>query len=434
MIADVQNPFRMGVSISMSQHYFNSLIIVSHAKRIILASLGVICLFCLSETTRADGKDAKGDSSSSWVAASRDSSGGWHGKAFKKTPKETGTVLRKSSPAGVPEIKNVIFMIGDGMGLATACAAMTVSLHPLNLETPTVVGLQRTSSADNYITDSAAAGTAIATGKKTKNGVIGLDARGKRAKSILEMAKEHGLATGLVVVTSITDATPASFVAHVSSRTNNEAIALDILKSDVDVFIGGGLDYFAKRADKLNLVDQLVAKGYEVDTTLEGIRKSKASKLAGLLAPVHCPYRLKGRGDMLPVSSARALKILHRNPNGFFLMIEGSHIDHGGHDNNTAVLVDEVLDFDNALGVALDFARADGHTLVIVTADHETGGVTLVGGNLKSHQAKLAYSTKGHTASMVPVYAFGPGSEKFSGIYENTAMIGKLQAIYGFAP
>jgi alkaline phosphatase len=331
-----------------------------------------------------------------------------------------------------PQVKNVILMIGDGMGLPDVYAAMTVSDHPLNIIRCTTTGFQTTFSSNNYITDSAAAGTAIASGKKTKNGVIGMDSLGIRVKSILEIANEKGLATGLVSTSSVTHATPASFVAHQSSRGSYEDIASDFLKTGIDVFIGGGYDHFARRKDKLNLIDSLKFRGYEVDTTLSTILNSNSVKLAGFTASGQNPYRLKGRGDMLPASSGKAIEILAKNKKGFFLLIEGSQIDWAAHANAADTVVDETLDFDKAIGVALDFAEKDQHTIVIVTADHETGGVTITGGDKKTHKVKLSFSTKDHTAVMVPVYAFGPGAEKFSGIYDNTSIIHKILDIYGF--
>ncbi|MFA5819398.1 MAG: alkaline phosphatase [Bacteroidales bacterium] len=331
-----------------------------------------------------------------------------------------------------PKIKNVIFMIGDGMGIPAVYAAMTVSDKPLNIERCPVTGLQKTFSSNNYITDSGAAGTALATGTKTKNGAIGMDSLGNRLKSILEITEEHGLATGLVSTSSITHATPASFIAHQSSRGSYEDIAMDFLKTDIEVFIGGGYDHFAKRKDKLNLIDSLKFRGYEVDTSMSMVLKSTSRKLAGLTAPVHNPYRLKGRGEMLPEASVKAIEILNKNPKGFFLMIEGSQIDWAGHANVADTLVDETLDFDKAVGVALDFAKNDGHTLVVITADHETGGVTITGGDILSHKVKLNFSTKDHTAVMVPVYAFGPGAEKFTGIFDNTELFQKILSCFGF--
>jgi alkaline phosphatase len=341
---------------------------------------------------------------------------------------------RKLAVKGSPAIRNVIFMIGDGMGIPDVYAAMSVSDMPLNIERCPVTGLQKTFSSDNYITDSAAAGTALATGEKTKNGVIGMNSQGAKAKSILEIAEENGLATGMVSTSAITHATPASFIAHQSSRGSYEDIALDFLKTDIDVFIGGGYDHFAKRKDKLNLIDSLKSRGYDVESSMDMILKSSSPKLAGLTAPVHNPYRLNGRGDMLPQSSGKAIEILNKNPKGFFLMIEGSQIDFAGHANYADTLIDETLDFDKAVGVALDFAKNDGHTLVVITADHETGGVTITGGNLQTHKVKLSFSTKDHTAVMIPVYAFGPGAEKFTGIYDNTEIFRKILAGYRFKP
>jgi alkaline phosphatase len=339
---------------------------------------------------------------------------------------------KKSTGKSNPKIKNIILMIGDGMGLPDVYAAMTISGSPLNIERCNITGLQKTFSSDNYITDSGAAGTALATGTKTKNGAIGMDSQGNRLKSILEIAEEHGLATGLVSTSAITHATPASFIAHQSDRGSYEDIAMDFLKTDIDVFIGGGYDHFAKREDKLNLTDSLKIRGYEVNTSLSMVLKSTSGKLAGLTASEHNPYRLKGRGDMLPASSGKAIEILNKNPKGFFLMIEGSQIDWAAHAHAADTLVDETLDFDKAVGVALDFAKTDGHTLVVITADHETGGVTIIDGDIQSHKVELNFSTKDHTAVMVPVYAFGPGSEKFTGIYDNTDIFKKILTCYGF--
>ncbi len=341
---------------------------------------------------------------------------------------------KKTKQKKTPEIRNIVLMIGDGMGLPAVSAAMNVSDHPLNIVRCNIIGLQKTSSSNNYITDSAAAGTALATGNKTNNGVIGMDSQGNQVKSILEIAEEHDLATGLVSTASVTHATPASFIAHQLSRGSYEDIALDFLKTDIDVFIGGGYDHFAKREDNLNLIDSLKVIGYEIDTALNEILKSTALKLAGLTAPIHNPYRLKGRGDMLSASSGKAIEILNKNPKGFFLMIEGSQIDWAGHANTADTLTDETLDFDNAVGRVLDFAQQDGHTLVIITADHETGGVTIIGGDKETHEVKLNFSTKDHTASMVPVYAYGPGAEKFIGIYENTEIFQKILTSFGFGP
>lgn len=338
----------------------------------------------------------------------------------------------RSESSEKTEIRNIVLLIGDGMGLATISSAITVAHHPLNIERCNIIGLQKTFSSDHYVTDSGAAGTAIATGNKTNNGEIGIDPKGKRVKSILEIAKEKGLSTGIVSTSSITDATPASFFAHETSRNSTEDIAKDILKTDIDVIIAGGYDEFAYRADKLYLIDSLKARGYKVETTMNGVNKSTSLKLAGLIAPANCPSRLNGRGDMLPAASRKAIEILNKNAKGFFLMIEGGEIDKAAHSKDETALMEETLDFDDAVGAVLDFAQTDGHTLVVVTGDHETGGIAIFGGSIKAHNILLNFPTNSHTGIMVPVYAFGPGAEKFSGIYDNTTFFQKFMASYGF--
>lgn len=330
------------------------------------------------------------------------------------------------------QVKNVILMIGDGMGLPDVYAAMTVAGAELNFSKCEYIGLQTNYSNDNYVTDSGASGTALATGSKTNNGSIGVDSNGNPVKSILELAENSGFATGLVSTSAITHATPASFIAHQSSRGSYEEIAKDFLKTDVDVMIGGGYDHFGKRSDKVNLIDSLQAHGYQVATNLqEVINASDNRKLAGFTAGIHNPYRLKGRGNMLPEATSKAISILSKNKKGFFLMVEGSEIDFAGHANAQDTLVDEVLDFNEAVGRALNFARQDGNTLVIVTADHETGGVTLVKGNRANRSVEMKFSTKDHTGVMIPVYAFGPGSREFAGMYDNTDICKKMKEALG---
>jgi len=331
------------------------------------------------------------------------------------------------------KVRNVILMIGDGMGLPHVNAAMTVAGVPLNIQRTEVTGLQTSHSADNYVTDSAAAGTALSSGTKTNNGMIAVDPQGNKVKTILEIAEENGLATGLVATASVTHATPAAFIAHQASRSSYEDIARDFLRTDVDVFIGGGYDHFAKRADGLNLIDSLTAKGYEVTTSASFLKNADSpEKLAALLFPDQPPYRLNGRGDILYDGTKKAIDILRRNPKGFFLMIEGSQIDWAAHANEGEATVDETLDFDRAIGAALDFAMADGNTLVVITADHETGGVTILGGDIKLRQAKLHFSTRNHSAVMLPVYAYGPGAGNFTGIYDNTDIPRKILNAFRF--
>ncbi|HLN72261.1 MAG: alkaline phosphatase [Methylococcaceae bacterium] len=327
--------------------------------------------------------------------------------------------------------KNVIIMIGDGMGVAQVFAGLTANGGHLFLDNFKCVGFSKTQSADNYITDSAAGGTALSTGQKTYNGAIGVNTDTVAIKTILEMAEEKNMGTGLISTSAITHATPASFIAHQGSRGSYEDIAADFLKSNIDVFIGGGYKHFAQRADKRDLTKELEKKGYQVLRNMDDIAKVKSGKLAGLTADEHNEVYPKRKMD-LPVATQTAIKILDQNTNGFFMMVEGSQIDWGGHANNTIYIVNEMLDFDRAIGKALEFASKDGETLIIVTADHETGGMALTGGDMAAGKVRAAYTSGDHTAVMVPVFAYGPGAENFTGIMENTDIAKKMMKLLGF--
>ncbi len=326
--------------------------------------------------------------------------------------------------------KNIILLIGDGMGSSHVFAGITANKGKTYFQQFTNLGYSRTSSADKYKTDSAAGGTAISTGTKTNNGSIGVDANNKKIKTILEIADENGKATGMVVTSSITHATPAAFIAHQPVRNMYEEIALDFLDTDIDVFIGGGEDNFNNRKDGLNLLDSLVARGYSVIDNESEIMKFEGDKLAGFIAKKH-PKTIAKRGDILVPSTKKAIEILSKNKKGFFLMIEGSQIDWAAHGNKTKELINEVADFDKAIGEALKFAEKDGNTLVIVTADHETGAFTVKDGSDKTGEVEGLFSTTSHTATMVPVFAYGPGAENFRGIYQNTEIFNKMLEAFG---
>jgi alkaline phosphatase len=330
-------------------------------------------------------------------------------------------------------VKNVILMIGDGMGLAHIYASYTVNGSFLNILNMPVTGLSKTNSKNRYITDSAAGATALSTGKKTNNGMLAIDSLNNTLKTILEIAEDNKYATGLVVTCAVTHATPAAFISHIPDREESEDIAKFYLKTDIDVFIGGGLKYFMHRKDNLNLVAELENKGYQVDTTMANVELVKSGKLAGLVAQNETPYISKGRGDMLPKATKTALNILKQNKNGFFLLVEGSQIDWGAHNNSIDNIVNETLDFDKAVAEAIEFAKKDGNTLVIVTADHETGGLTLINGDIANKDITSKFSTTNHTASPVPVFAYGPGAEAFTGFYENTEIFYKMMNAFGFS-
>ncbi len=328
-------------------------------------------------------------------------------------------------------VKNIIFLIGDGMGASQVYAALVANKGDLYMRTMPVAGFSKTNSADNLITDSAAGATAFSIGEKTNNGAIGVDRNNVPKKTILEMADAKGRSTGLVATCAITHATPAAFIAHQPSRGMAEEIAADFLKTDIDVFIGGGRDHFEKREDGRDLLVELEAKNYDVVTSMDSLKYAKGDKVAALIYSAHPEPYLLGRGNMLPVATSFAIDKLKKNKQGFFLMVEGSQIDWGGHDNNVPYIVSEMLDFDRTVGEALKFAASDKETLVVVTSDHETGGMAISGGDLATGLVKGAFTTGGHSAVMVPVFAYGPQAEHFSGIMENTEFFDKFKTLLG---
>lgn len=329
-------------------------------------------------------------------------------------------------------VKNIIFLVGDGMGTSQVYSGLVANKGESYLKTMPVSGFSKTNSSDRFITDSAAGATAFASGVKTYNGAIGVDENEVPKKTILEMAEEKGMATGLISSCAITHATPAAFIAHQQNRGMQEEIAADFLKTEIDVFIGGGRKYFNQREDERDLLVELEAKGYDVVTTMDSLRFSKGQNVAALVEEDHPAPAMLGRGDMLIDASDFALDRLKNNKNGFFLMVEGSQIDWGGHDNNVPYIVTEMLDFDRTLGEILKFAAKDGETLVVVTADHETGGFSVNGGSLETGIVEGKFTTGGHTAVMVPVFAYGPKAELFSGIMENTDIFFKFKEAWGW--
>lgn len=345
--------------------------------------------------------------------------------------------ISSCSPKQVNEIsnsepvkpKNIIFMIGDGMGVSEVYAALTAKKGELEMARCKHTGFVKTYAADNYITDSAAGATAFATGRKTDNGKLSLSPQLDTLNTILEYAEFNGLGTGLVATAKITHATPAGYIAHNPSRNNYEEIALDFLKTDVDVLLGGGRNNFEKRADSVNLLDQFRAKNYQIVFDTAGMMDVHQGKLFGLLWEDHPPKWTDGRDDFLSKASLKAIELLNPFEKGFFLMIEGSQIDWGGHDNDTEYLVAEAVDFDNAVGEVLDFAQQDGETLVVITADHETGGFGINGGSLETGEVIGGFTTGNHTSTMVPMFAYGPGAEEFMGVIDNTDIFFKFMKL-----
>jgi len=337
---------------------------------------------------------------------------------------------------------NVILLIADGTGLSQVSSAFFYKDTTPNYARFKNIGLIKTSSSQQLITDSAAGATAFSCGVKTYNGAIGVADDSTHVKTLVEVISDKNIKTGLIATSSITHATPASFFAHVLSRASSQEIATYLPKSGVDFFAGGGIKHFNKREDGVNLFDNFEDNDIHIDTTalasLQDI--SSHTKVGFLLADDHMKSVADGRADYLSKATSLGINFLSRdtsNPN-FFLMVEGSQVDWGGHANDGDYLVSELIDFDDAVGIALDFAEKDGNTLVVVTADHETGGFTLGSTSKKTTEGKsysdyneidMKFSTHGHSAALVPVFAYGPGSESFNGVYENTAIFDKIMEL-----
>lgn len=337
------------------------------------------------------------------------------------------------------KVKNIIFMIGDGMGVAQVSATQIAQdYEPMEMERATYIGLQKTYSANSRVTDSAAAGTALSTGYKTNNGMVGMSPDSLPQTTILEHFEQAGLPTGIVVTYPVTNATPATFVSHVPNRHWEDEIAEYYIKNEVDVIFGGGSQRFDQRADGVNLFDALKEKNYTVAYDLSEIEDVKSGNVIMLPTEGSMSSRLDGRDEYLPEATSKALEILTNNAagEGFFLMVESSMIDGYGHQNNVEGIIKETKDFDNAVKVAFDYADTHPGTLVVVTADHATGGLTIVNGNrrfdLHDHQVDYAFTTGGHTGEMVPIFAYGAGAENFTGVLENTELPQIMRRLMGF--
>lgn len=323
-------------------------------------------------------------------------------------------------------IKNVILLIGDGMGLAQVYAGLTANKGKLNLLQMINIGFSKTYSEDSYITDSAAGGTAMATGHKTNNRHISVDATGvNKLIPIPGIIASKNIKSALISVGDITDATPAAFYAHCKDRSEQDKIAKDFLQSPVNILIGSGIKHFNRKVDGKTLLEHLQQNGYEVATDADHLASFSSDKFVLIDEAVGKSIQ-KGRGDILRKALVKSMESLSANKDGFFIMAEAAQIDYGGHANNMAYVTTEMLDFDKAIGAAMEFADKDGHTLVIVTADHETGGLSLLDGSIDKGELDGNFSTNDHTAIMVPVFAYGPGSLLFRGVYENTAIFDKI--------
>lgn len=330
--------------------------------------------------------------------------------------------------------KNIILLIGDGMSYPQITA--TEYAHgELNLTSMPYSGVIYTRSYDSKVTDSASSATALAAGFKTINGMLGVLPDGSPVESIAHYAGELGKTTALLATSTITHATPAAFAIHHDDRGDTFIIAEKYVDSGIDMLLGAGSNYFlpenegGERSDGRNLISEMEEKGYlyldreEQLSEINGRNQVIAFLEGQNLAPA------PDRGDQMIQLTQAALAQLSQNPDGFFMMIEGSQIDWAGHDNDAEWMMNEMIDFDHVIGQVLEFAENDGNTLVIVTADHETGGLTLP----REDNEILGYefSTGSHTALHVPIYSYGPSAEKFIGTYDNTEVAKKMFSIWG---
>jgi alkaline phosphatase len=396
-------------------------------------------------------------------------------------------------PSG--KAKSAIFMMGDGMGQAQrdAIQLATVGAYDrLEMDKLPVEGMVGTNAADprTFVTDSAAAATSLATGVKTYNGAIGVDENGDEVPTILERAKAAGKSVGLVTTAQVTDASPAAFAAHVEDRSEQSEIARQFIEeTKVDVILGGGEDYWypegvegafpdnppedpseQSRSDRGNRVDRAKELGYEYVTNQQELEAADGKKVLGLFANEEMfQHNPEGQGDIyeptvpLPVMTGKAIELLSRDPQGFFLFVEEEAIDQMGHSNNAPLLIKSGQALDEAVATSRTFTNRDAKkTLLVVTGDHECCGLTIErpssprnadesGGNEGTPNANLSvedgsfavansdyqfimdWTTTGHTAVDAPLTAQGPGAGQLTGNHENTKVYDILAKTLGVA-
>lgn len=320
------------------------------------------------------------------------------------------------------KVKNVILLIGDGMGLNQIAAAETVN-KGLTMLAIRHIGLQSSHPLNGYTSDSAASGSALATGKSHNNRYIAADEAGNEIPSITEHAFAKGLSTGVVTLGNIADATPAAFYAHSVERDSSELITRYLLDGKMNVVIGGGSNLFTGRRDGLTIAD--FEERYDLFHSVDQIRQGDR--------PILCVDDLMEYAateetlDLLAKATKLAIKKLIKDGDeGFFLMVEGAKIDYAGHANSLWGTISEMLSFDLAVAEALKFADSNGETLVVVTADHETGGLVLVDGDKEKGLITARFTTDDHTPEKLGVFAYGPGARRFIGFYPNYEIANKI--------
>lgn len=327
-------------------------------------------------------------------------------------------------------IRNVIFMIGDGMGLAQICAADAINegLSILKLQQ---IGFQKTQAKDAYTTDSAAAGSALATGKKHNNRHISSSPSGEIHLSLTDMFHNNQYACGVVTLGNVADATPAAFYGHSTERDESDEITKWLLDGKLTLLNGSGLELFTDRKDGIDLLSELKDQAnYSIQQSVDDINKvdGKVICIDERMEKAATEETL----SLLADATHEAISKLNKGNNkGFFLMVEGAKIDYAGHANSLPGSIMETLSFDLAVAEALRFADQNGETLVIVTGDHETGGLSLVDGNVLTNSITAQYMTDDHTPIMLPVFSYGPHSSAFTGVYQNTDIFHRILKVTG---
>lgn len=339
------------------------------------------------------------------------------------------TLFTIFSSASAQEIKNIIFLIGDGMGLASATMMQVENGYNETIfDQADNIALQKTYSMDNRITDSAASGTALATGYKTNNTYLGVLADGTPVESLMDVAKRENKKTGIIATTYLQHATPAAFYAHIPSRHEYLAITEQLINSSIDVAIGGGMAFFEELYGK-SVKDRLKTKGFTLAESLSETASIDSDKrVMALIAD----KEIDNRKGYLANATGEALRLLD-NDKGFVLMVEGSLIDGMGHANDAQAQQGEMLDFMEAIEVAVEYAKHNPETLVIVTGDHETGGLSIVSCDanfcLSEQGVEYRWTTNGHSGTMLPIYLYGRYAEEINGIMENAELGAKLKEL-----
>lgn len=336
----------------------------------------------------------------------------------------SGSVVAAPRPARAP--KGIILIIGDGMGAAHFTAARILRGSEFQSGRLPVVGLVATRSANSIVTDSAAAATAYSTGFKTNDRMIAVDPSGNPLRTVLEIAEAHGMATGLVTTTGFWDATPAAFAAHASDRRETLSIIGQMLRSGADVVASSGLELFG--VEGIPPIESLARdSGYALVTNAAELKTVKGSQVLAVFRS--SPQDVDSPDVKLPVLAAWAMERLSKDPDGFFLLLEHEGTDSTSHNAASELFETSVRSFDETVGVALDFAGSRNDVLVIVTGDHETGGLQILG--QAGAPLQMKWTTGGHTGEAIPIFSKGPGAEAFSGFLDNTDVGKKLLALVG---